>query len=81
MGEIVVDVDLENVGDRALPPTGGHLPDAKVRRTRLKAVADAGAVMLAFPDEIVERLGAPVVGRATCVPTSGRRGERPVAGP
>ena len=80
MGEIVADVDLENVGDRTLAQAG-HLPEANVRRTRVKAVADTGMVMLALPEDIVEPLSVPVVGSVTCVPAGGRRGECPVAGP
>ena len=80
MGEIVADVDLENVGDRALAQAG-HLPEANVRRTRVKAVADDRAVMLALPEDVVELLGAPVVGSVACAPAGGRRDQRPVAGP
>lgn len=80
MGEIVADVDLENVGDRALAQAG-YLPEANVRRTRVKAVADNGAVMFALPEDVVKRLGAPVVGSVGCAPAGGRRCERPVAGP
>ena len=80
MGEIVADVDLENVGDRALAQAG-HLPEADIRRTRVKAVANDGAVMLALPEDVVDRLGAPVVGSVACAPAGGRRGEARVAGP
>jgi predicted aspartyl protease len=66
--------------DRALAQAG-HLPEANIRRTRVKAVVDTGAVMLALPEDVVERLGVPVVGSVACVPAGGRRGGRPVAGP
>lgn len=56
MGEIVVDIGLENVGDRELAKAG-YLQEADVRRATVKAVADTGAVMLALPAEVVERLG------------------------
>ena len=61
MGEIVVDVGLENVGDRELAEAG-HLQEADIRRTTVKAVADTGAVMLALPEDVVERLGVEIVG-------------------
>ena len=80
MGEIVVDLGLENATDRALFEAG-HLRETDVRRARVLAVADTGAVMLALPEDVVERLGVPVVGSATCIYADGRRGERPVAGP
>ena len=80
MGEIVVDVGLENVRDRELA-TAGYLSEADVRRVTVKAVADAGAVMLALPEDVVERLGVAVVGSVACTYADGRRGDRPVAGP
>ena len=80
MGEIVVDVGLENVGDRELAKAG-HLPQADIRRATVRAVADTGAVMLALPEDVVERLGVEIVGSVACAYADGRRGERPVAGP
>ena len=80
MGEIVVDVGLENVGDRELA-RAGYLPEADIRRASVQAVADTGAVMLALPEDVVERLGVEVVGSVACTYADGRRGERPVAGP
>lgn len=80
MGEIVVDIGLENVGDRELAKAG-HLQEADIRRATVKAVADTGAVMLALPEDVVERLGVEIVGSVACAHADGRRGERPVAGP
>lgn len=80
MGEIVVDIGLENVGDRELAKAG-YLQEADVRRATVKAVADTGAVMLALPADVVERLGVDVVGSVACTYADGRRGERSVAGP
>ena len=80
MGEIVVDIGLENAGDRELAKAG-YLPEADVRRVTVKAVADTGTVMLALPEDVVERLGVPVVGSVACAYTDGRRDDRPVAGP
>lgn len=80
MGEIVVDVGLENVGDRELAKAG-HLQEADIRRATVKAVADTGAVMLALPEDVVERLGVEIVGSVACAYADGRRGERSVAGP
>ena len=80
MGEIVVDVGLENAKDRGLFEAG-HLREAEIRRTRVRAVADTGAVMLALPEDVVERLGAQEVGSIACTYADGRQGERPIAGP
>ena len=79
MGQIVVDVGLENSGDRELAKAG-YLRETEVRRTTVKAVADTGAVMLALPEDVVERLGVEVVGSVACTYADGRQGERPVAG-
>ncbi len=80
MDEIVVDIGLENVGDRELAKAG-YLQEADVRRATVKAVADTGAVMLALPEDVVDRLGVDVVGSVACSYADGRRGERSVAGP
>ena len=79
MGEIVVDVELENLRDRNLFESG-YLAEEEVRRVRIAAVADTGAVMLALPKDVVERLGIEEVGRINTTFADGRRGELPVAG-
>ncbi len=56
MGEIVVDVWLENAVDRALERRGA-LPAGEVRQLMVKAVVDTGAVMLMLPQDIVHKLG------------------------
>ena len=58
----------------------GYLQEADIRRAAVQAVADTGAVMLALPEDVVERLGVEVVGSVACTWADGRRGERPVAG-
>ena len=78
MGEIVVDVELENLSDRNLCDRG-FLAEEEVRRIRLPAVADTGAIMLALP-ELVEQLGIDEVGAINTTYADGRRGELPVAG-
>ena len=80
MGEIIVDVGLENAGDLELAKKG-LLQETDVRRVTVRAVADTGAVMLALPEEVVERLGVEVVGSGPVAYADGRRGELPIAGP
>ncbi len=79
MGEIVVDVELENLSDRNLFERG-YLAEEEIRHVRIPAVADTGAVMLALPEDVVERLGIDEVGTINTTFADGRRGELPIAG-
>ena len=80
MGEIVVDAELENPGDRDYFERG-YGKESDIRRTTVKAVVDTGAVIPMLPQNVVERLGANV--RRTVIVTHAdeRKEERPVAGP
>ena len=80
MGEIIVEIELENAGDRRLFEEGYRAED-EIRRATISAVADTGAVMLALPEDLVSRLGAAVVSSAAFMYADGRRGELPIAGP
>ena len=80
MGEIVVDIELENVVDRGRAEDG-ELPEADIRRAAISAVADTGAIMLALPEDVVSRLGLDLESSITATYTDGRQGELPVAGP
>ena len=81
VGEIVVDIALENVHDRG-QAEGGSRSESEVRRETIKAVADTtGAVMLALPQDVVRRLGLSFVSTIATMYADGRRGNLPVAGP
>ena len=80
MGEIVVDIELENPGDRRLFEEG-YRREEDIRRATVRAVADTGAVMLALPEDTVNRLGVKLVGSASFTYADGRQDERPIAGP
>ena len=80
MGEIVVDIVLENSADFERVEEGG-LRDADVRRATIPAVADTGAKMLALPEDVVDRLGSRRVGSVDATYADGRQGQLPVAGP
>lgn len=80
MGEIVVDIELQNAVDRAMA-NKGILRETEIRRATVSAVADTGALMLALPEDVVERLGVEVVGSETFAYADGRRGELAIAGP
>ncbi len=80
MGEIVVQIELENTQDRALFERG-FSAETDIRRTQIPAVADTGAVMLALPQDVVAQLGLDRMGSIATTYADGRRGSLPVAGP
>ena len=80
MGEIIVDIELENNRDRELA-AAGHLPHADIRRATIPAVADTGAIMLALPEDVVSRMGFERIDSIATTFADGRRAELPVAGP
>ena len=79
MGEIVVEIELENSGDLDRVDAG-ELREADVRRVAIPAVADTGAMMLALPEDVVDRLGIRRRGSIDATYADGRRDELPVAG-
>ena len=80
MGEITVNVTLENTGDRYLFAQG-NAKEADIRRTRIDATVDTGAVMLVLPQNVVERLGLQILRTVVVSYADERKEERPVAGP
>ena len=80
MGEIVVDVELENPGDRALFERG-YGRESDIRRSTVEAVVDTGAVMSMLPQNVVERIGVGIHGTAIVTYADERKEERPIAGP
>ena len=55
MGEIRIDVDLENPFDRGLFERGLE-KESDIRRARVEGVVDTGAVMSMLPSDLVEQL-------------------------
>ena len=80
MGEITVQVELENASDRAIYE-GGYLPESQIRTYTLRALVDTGAVMLMLPQNVVEKLGLPIRRTVIVSYADERKEERPVAGP
>ena len=70
MGEITVNVTLENPIDRGVFERGDG-EESAIRRSSLDAIVDTGALMLVLPQNVVERLGLEIRQQA----------ERPLAGP
>ena len=80
MGEIVVDIELENPGDRALFERGFG-EESDIRRSTVEALVDTGAVMSMLPQNVVERIGVNIHGTAIVTYADERQEERPIAGP
>ncbi len=80
MGEVVVDIALENFFDRILM-LEEKLAKEKVRKHRMSAMVDTGAVMLSLPQDIIEKLGLKQVRKVIATYADERRDERYVFAP
>lgn len=79
MGEVAVEVYLENAIDRELV-LRGTLPSGEIRSLRARVLVDTGAVMLVLPQDLVEALGLRQEGKAIVTYADDRKEERPLAG-
>lgn len=79
MGEVKVEVWLENAGDRELA-NRGLMPAEEVRRPAAELLVDSGAVLLMLPQDLVEALGLREVGKGIVTYADERKEERPIAG-
>lgn len=79
MGEVKVELELENALDRERIRLG-QISEQQVRLARVQALVDSGAVMLVLPQDLVEALGLREVGKAIVTYADERREERPLAG-
>src|SRR2546430_6630989 len=79
MGEVKVEIELENTLDRGMA-LRGLLPDDQVRSFKVQVLADTDAVMLVLPQDEVEALGLPEVRKAVVKYADERTEERSVAG-
>ena len=77
MGEIRVNVTLENTGDREVAARGLGV-EGDVRRTTVEGVVDTGAVDLVIPEEIAQELGLRHHRTRTVIYADERREERPM---
>ena len=78
MGEVKVEIELENAVDRELFRRQ-YIPQNQVRSAKIHALVNSGAVMLVLPQDLVEALGFQDVGKAI-VTYADEREERPLAG-
>jgi clan AA aspartic protease len=79
MGEVKVEVELENALDRERCLLG-EIAEERVRSTIIRALVDSGAVLLVLPQDLVEALGLREVGKAIVTYADERKEERPLAG-
>ncbi len=79
MGEVLVQLQLENAVDREMARRG-LMNEDEVRTLTTRAIADSGAAMLALPQDQVETLGLRVLRKTIVKYVDERKEERPVAG-
>jgi clan AA aspartic protease len=75
----MVKMKLVNFTDVQLAKAG-HISEGQVRSVEIDALADTGAINMAIPEDVAERLGAPVVRRQRVQVADGRSMEVPVVG-
>jgi clan AA aspartic protease len=78
-GSVMVKVKLTNWTDTQ-DGRRGLLPPEGVRSLELDVLVDTGAVEMALPEDVVSRLGVPLIGRRTVRVADGRRIDVGVAG-
>ena len=79
MGEVKVEIELENVVDRELLRLGYIKPE-QLRSQTIRVIVDSGAMMLVLPQDLVEALGLRETGKAIVTYADERKEERPIAG-
>lgn len=79
VGEVKVEVQLENAVDRELAVRGA-IAETEIRSAKVDLLADSGSVMLMLPQDLVELLGLRVLRRAIVTYADERKEERPIAG-
>jgi len=80
MGDVYVEIELENYIDRVLSEHG-YLEPNKIRSEKVRVLADSGCTMLALPQDLVEKLGLRVKREKVIVTYADeRKEEKPKAG-
>lgn len=79
MGKVVVEIAISNDRDEGLT-AAGHLKPGEVRRAEVQATVDTGATMLVLPEDLIERLGLPVLRKVNTRYGDGRVVARTVYG-
>jgi predicted aspartyl protease len=79
MGEIKVKIELENFADRYLY-LDKKFPESEIRKYQMEALVGTGAIMLALPQDGVEKIGLKILRTVVVTYADERREERSVAG-
>ncbi|HHT9126280.1 MAG TPA: aspartyl protease family protein [Candidatus Brocadiia bacterium] len=80
MGDVYVEIDLENFRDRVLAEMG-YLEPQKVRSKKIKVLADSDCTTLVLPQDLVEKLGLKIESENVIVTYANeQKEERPIAG-
>lgn len=79
MGEVKVQIELENFVDRDRF-SENRIQEDEIRRYQMVAIVDTGAVMLSLPQDVVENLGLKILRTVIVTYADERKEERPVAG-
>lgn len=79
MGEVKVEVELENAVDRELV-LRGDIEERDLRSFKASMLVDSGALMLVLPQDQAEALGLREMGKVIVTYADERKEERPVAG-
>lgn len=75
MGEVKVELELENAVDRELFRRQ-YIQESQIRSAGVQVLADSGAVMLVLPQDLVEALGLREEGKAIVTYADERKEER-----
>ena len=79
MGEVKVQIELENFVDR-YRYLEKQIGEEEIRRYQMEALIDTGVVMLALPQDVVEKLGLRILRTVVVTYVDERKEERSVAG-
>ncbi len=79
MGDIYVEIELENYADRVLCQRG-FLTKEAIKSTKVKVLVDTGAVLLLLPEDLVNFLGLERLDKVIVTYADERKEQRDTAG-
>ncbi|MEW6380078.1 MAG: aspartyl protease family protein [bacterium] len=79
MGEVIVELEIENYDDRVLYEHNLRKIE-EIRRERVRVLVDSGSTMLVLPQDLVEQLGLKRLDKVIVTYADERKEEREVAG-